>query len=194
MDQQETKLAVLARFPDLSEDNTPTGSGKSIGGGMLASTGRLINQVVSFKLLAGIMMFLLVGAVLPFSIGRNRPATDDLSSKDSQATCPAESASELADAAPAQSAPIVQPAVRRPVVLVPVTAEPSSAPAIVPSQFEVEGAAKRGPAAESPLMSSWLNPASADARQSGAEERQPGTNAGLPTAIRPPEYRAGSIR
>ncbi len=198
MHHQETKLAVLARFPDLSATSSPAGDEKPLAGGILVSTGRMIGQAVSFKLLAGIMLFLVVGAVLPFFVGKDRPAAGELSSSDSETIDSTKPASELADAATAQGMPLVQPTMRRPVVVVPIAAEPSSAPAIVPSRFEVESEAKSASAAESPQMSSsWMPPAATaplDARPSGVEGQLPGINNSLPTATRPSEHQAGAIR
>lgn len=197
MNHQESRLAVLARFPDLSESHSSVGDKKPAGGGMLVSTGRAISQAVSFKLLAGIMLFLVVGAVLPFFVSKDSPVTGELSSSELPTMDSAKPASELADAAVAQSTPLAQPTMRRPVVVVAATAEPSSAPAVVPSRYDVESEPKSDSAAASPLMSSWMPPAapaSLDARPSGVEGQLPGINDSLPTATRPSEYRAGSIR
>ncbi len=182
MNSQGSRLTLLARFPDLNKDASPSRGGESDGAS--SSAGRWIGQSASFKLLAGVMLFLMVGAVLPFAIGRGRATSGESPSTGLHRTDEASPLAELAERSSHRAAPAIQSATRRPVVLVPVAAEPTPAPAVVPSRFEAldESKAER-PADPPPMMSSWPNPA-----PSAAEP------AGVPTAIRPAEHRGGSIR
>jgi hypothetical protein len=77
MVQQATAVAVLARFPDVNDH--PHHEQRAEEGGhwnLLGSSGRWIGQAMSIKLLAGITLFLLVGAVLPFCLGTKSPTTN----------------------------------------------------------------------------------------------------------------------
>ena len=56
------------------------------GWSLLASSGRLIGQAMSIKLLAGMTLFLLVGAVLPFCLGQKSPPADPSPAGDTLST------------------------------------------------------------------------------------------------------------
>ena len=151
MDQHRTELRVLARFPDLNDGNHDLGAHKATGFGLLASGGRLIGQTTWIKLLAGTVLFLLVGAVLPFCIGKNSPPANSSVVSDSVATAQPDSAK--AEAAPAAS-DIVAPTAFRPAVHVAANKEPSS------GRRCFRHPPRRNP--KPPLMSRWPNPATAE--------------------------------
>ncbi len=71
MNQQRTGLALLARFPDVSEDAKPRSRAEETKCcSLLGSSGRWIGQAMSVKLLAGMTLFLIVGAILPFCLNQ----------------------------------------------------------------------------------------------------------------------------
>ena len=77
MEIQAREPMVLARIPDVGADrrNHDGGSDAAIGRGRLSS-GRWIGQLLSFRLLAGVTMCLLVAAVLPYVFRQSPAATE----------------------------------------------------------------------------------------------------------------------
>ena len=73
MDLQRKKWTVLARIPDLNAAGADGAADEEAGGGLPASTGRLIKQALSFRLLVGTALFLLVAAVMPFALRQEGP-------------------------------------------------------------------------------------------------------------------------
>ena len=194
MNQQGPGSRVLASFPDLNESPSNARGNEKRGLGLLASSGRLIGQATSIKLLAGMVLFLMVGAVLPFCIGKNCEPADATPASDSVATWHSESPETspgiLPETAPAQSATIVQTASRRPPVRISATTEPSSAPAMIPPLAASQSAPQARPTLEQPLSSKWPNPALVNVQptEAGTDTKQVGAN--RPMAIGPSERQA----
>ena len=80
MDEMQSTL-ILARIPDLHKgsDSEPVAGGP-------ASRGRLLSQALSFKLLAGGTLALLVVAIVPFSFAKKEPLTVSQTAGDSLPT------------------------------------------------------------------------------------------------------------
>ena len=169
MDQHKTGIPVLARFPDLDEAAHLAATGKPSGLGLLASSGRMIGQAMSVKLLAGTALFLIVGAVLPFCLKGNPEPADSLPAASSQATSPPKLAKERPEATAVndEAAALIA---GRPAVRVIASKEPSSAPAVLPPASDANGKPGAVAATEPPGTSRW--------RGAG------------PEAIRPAEYQA----
>jgi hypothetical protein len=171
MDQHKTALPVLARFPDLC-DHTPAEHDGSSGLGLLASSGRLIGQTLSIKLLAGTALFLLVGAVLPFCIGKSSPPAD------SSAGAPAMTAQDKSAIATPESPRAVRVA---------VVNEPSSAPEVLSplpgTRGELQPVPRSNASATSPLTPGNRLPSNV-----GSEILQPNVTPLAPS--RPTEYEA----
>jgi hypothetical protein len=173
MDQHKTALPVLARFPDLSDHTHQTEHNKTTGIGLLASSGRMIGQTLSIKLLAGTALFLLVGAVLPFCIGKNSPPAD---------SSPAGSPTVTAQDESAITTPEPPRAVR-----VAVAKEPSSAPEMLSPLPETNGKLQPSPTRDASLAS-HLTPDNPLSSSVGGETPQP--NVTPPATPRPTEYKA----
>lgn len=178
MDEFNTNIPVLARFPELDKGTSgPKANPAPLG--LLASSGRLINQAASAKLLAGITLFLLVGAVLPWCIGKSCPPADSSASSAKATVNP-----KLArDAAEAQKAIVAaQPAVR-------LAANTGTSPAPVPPTPEVKRKPQESLAAQPPLMKSPFN---APAQLPPANYTGPAAASGgnQPAPVRPAQYEA----
>jgi hypothetical protein len=175
MDRQQTRLQVLARIPCLSSsassDNKVAQEKKCLG--LLASSGRIIGQKISFKLLAGISLFLLVGAVLPAILPRKASL-----SSESTASC---SSVKSSVAEPA----VIQPVARRPVVMVSATSERLPPPVVLspPPETSVK------PSAELSTWSSWPSPNHSSIQQSEAGVKNSPVESD-PTKVRSAEYQA----
>jgi hypothetical protein len=187
MDRRKTGLMVLARFPDLNEADPHAGDDKAKGLGLLASGSRLFGQAASIKLLAGMTLFLLVGAVLPFciGIGKNPPpanlsAANSLPAGDSLSTWQPRgdaAALEPTTVAPAAAAPttvasaepdtVALTVARRPVAPASATAEQSPTPAAVGPTTENKREPQTASTVADAGMSSWQPPAEAN-QQLGA--------------------------
>jgi hypothetical protein len=178
MTEHKIAVPVLARFPDVNDVMADAPPHKAKGLGLLASSGRLIGQAMSIKLLAGTALFLIVGAVLPFCIGTKTPA-DPLPAHDSLVTAKPKSpkvATQPADASDEAAALIAN----RPAVRVVPTKEPSSAPAAPAS--EISNKSQADPTADAPQMSQW------PAAKTGSETSSPDVS--RPTSVRQAEYEA----
>ena len=173
MDQHKIALPVLARFPDLNDGTHHSEHNRTTGLGLLTSSGRLIGQTLSVKLLAGTALFLLVGAVLPFCIGKNPPPAD--SSPAGTATAQHQSA---------ETTPESPRAVR-----LTVAEGTSSAPAVLSPLPDTNGKLQPSPASDSPLMSRSTpdNP-----QPTGCRGRDPQPGVDRPAIPRPAEYEADS--
>lgn len=169
MDQRKSGIPLLASFPDLSEH----GADHKEDAGLLKSSGRLFSQAMSAKLLAGITLFLLVGAVLPFclkSASREMPLGDSLVAsqpKTSKTT------------ARTDDSPILAPT-RRPAVRVAAAKERTPAPLRPMSE----------PKAAPPMMSSWPNPAPANLQPEADGHEATPASFERPVPARPTEYQA----
>jgi hypothetical protein len=171
MTEQKMAVPVLARFPDVNDGLSDGPGHETKGFGLLASSGRLIGQAVSIKLLAGTTLFLIVGAILPFCMSGKTPATDPATGHDSLvATTP-----KSAKTAPASDEAVALVA-SRPAVLVVPSKDPSPAPAMLPPTIAIK--TPSNPATE-PLQTSsqWQPP------------KGPGTNP-LPNVDQPPVRQA----
>ena len=153
------KLAVLARIPALN-----IGTHEDSRGELPTSKGRLINQALSFKLLAGATFLFAVAAILPFTLSRgsqSRPSSD--SSRPSDA---------LAEWQPSPSAQL------------PSTSTPALATAVAPpTEVACESASPASTGA--PLMSPWPNPAHPTLSPTEARFEQPPAGVNQAMAIRP---------
>jgi hypothetical protein len=167
MDQLKTGIPVLASFPELDKGTASPKSDPPVLG-LLASSGRLINQAASAKLLAGITLFLLVGAVLPWCIGKGSSSADVTASK-AKATASPQLVKDAAEAQKAAAA--VQSAVR-------VAAKTGTSPGPVPPAPEMKRKPQESLAAQPPMMASPWN--------------VPGESAvgNQPAAVRPVQYEA----
>ena len=214
MDHHRTRVPVLARFPDLndceSDANRHKTSGLALlaaGGrliiqtlsmatrnraasfGLLASSGRLISQTMSIKLLAGTALFLMVGAVLPFCIGKNPPPADSSPGIDSPVTAQSGSANATAEDASAADEAVALTASRPTVRLIAATG-PSPAPAMLPASSEIPGRPQAGPPNDEPQMSRWPSPAPTDLQPTGVGGAVSPAGVYGPAATRPTEYQA----
>jgi len=174
MDLSGTKLTLLARIPDLSisPEEKPCKS-------KLFSRGRILNQAISFKLLAVAVVLLIVVALIPKVLKRGDSADRSVATESapawggSGATTSSESpAAAPASVADASGAKPVQGNVR-----------PATRPALA------TGVASAIPASrpvDEPLMSAWPNPNYPISPENGGVEPQAGAN--QPMALRPSEY------
>jgi hypothetical protein len=154
MVQQATAVAVLARFPDVNDGaERQRQADESKYRDLLGSSGRWIGQAMSVKLLAGITLFLLVGAVLPFCLSTKSPTTsspvggDALStSQPKQAESPTVAASTQTDTGGAAVAHL--PAAR-----VSATSDQFPPPATLPSAVAAQRPPSAAPSVAESLMS-----------------------------------------
>jgi len=190
MNHQKTGLAVLARFPDVHDGEKPqAGANEAKGWGLLASSGRWISQALSIKLLAGMTLFLLVGAVLPFCIGKNSPPAEPSPAGDSVSTWHPKPAGASAKAAPAQTETVAMTVARRP-VRISATAEHSPAPAALPPTAETPREPPAASTVAEAMMSNWSPPASADPQPTMPGAETSSADANRPAAVRSTEYQA----
>jgi hypothetical protein len=164
MDSQKTGLAVLARIPDLNDGEHHTEAEQPRGLRLLASSGRLIGQAASIKLLAGMTLFLLVGAVLPFCISKTCPPEKSPPAMESLATWEPQSAKALAEVGGAKSETAPTNVASGPAARIPAAAERLSAPLAVPPTAEANSKPQAVPSVAESLMSStpWPTPAHAE--------------------------------
>jgi hypothetical protein len=186
MQSTERNWTVLARIPDLNAGSDAAADEETFMG-LPASTGRLIKQALSFKLLIGTALFLLVAAVMPFVFGKKAPSADPSPVIDSAAAWHSGSNPALAERLPAGKMSATPAASSRPVAVIPATSERVKPPATVPPLPD-----KRAPpqprSANGPLWSNWPNPAHATAKPAGGEA--PRADATQPATVRPSEYEA----
>jgi hypothetical protein len=190
MNQHKTNVPVLARFPDLNDGTANAKHNKTPGFGLLASSGRLFGQTLSIKLLAGTALFLLVGAVLPFCIGKNPPPADSSPTGDSAVTAQSKLANATPEAAPVADEAVALTASRLPVRVI-AAKEPSLAPAALPPSSETTNKPQPGPATDVPVMSSrWPSAAPTDLQPTSVGGEAPRAGVFGPAATRPTEYEA----
>jgi hypothetical protein len=193
MNQRRTGLAVLARFPDLNDGKPQAGAGEAKGWGLLASSGRLISQGMSIKLLAGMTLFLLVGAILPFlgkdSPSANSPPANSSPAGDALLTWHPRGADTPAEAAPVQRETVATTVARRPAVRVSAIAGQSPPPATLPQAVEPKHEPQAAPRVADAGMSDWPGPARADQQPANAGLVASQANANRPAA-RSTEYEA----
>jgi hypothetical protein len=179
MNHQRKGVAVLARFPDLSnaEPSAKVDEPKSCG--LLASSGRLISQALSIKLLAGVTLFLLVGAVLPIWLStKDAPPVSLPPAADTLSAWPPKQAAPAPETAPAQSDTVAMSVGRQPAVRVAPAAEQQSAPVAIPVAAEAKRDTPPVQSVAGAMMSNWEDP-----------DRQPARPGATP-AEHPTEYRA----
>ena len=97
MDAQGRTWTVLARIPDLDVGSDDAAE-EETGMGLPRSTGRLLRQALSFRLLAGAAVLLLIAAVvpLPFPFGAKTSPADPSPTADSVTTWHRDSTSSSA--------------------------------------------------------------------------------------------------
>jgi hypothetical protein len=175
MDQQATTPIVLARIPDLRAVGPET-----VDGGRLLSTGRLINQALSFKLLTGAVLLLIAMAVVPFLVKRSGAPADSPVVADPLATW--QSTSSVAPTGPAPTVLSVGTTV--------VSSPASDSVVPIPGELPppvVAGSRPAPASAETPLMSTWPNPAHPTSVSETSPDNSP-ARVNQAMAIRPTEY------
>ena len=194
MDQRRTGLAVLARFPDLNDGKPQAGVGEAKGWKLLASGGRLISQGMSIKLLAGMTLFLLVGAILPFCIGKDSQPVSSAPANlspagDALSTWHPRGADTPVEAVPVQRDTVATAVARRPAVRVAAIPEPSPPPVTLPQAVEPKYESQAAPRVADAGMSDWPGPARANQQPTngGLVASQAGVNR---PAARSTEYEA----
>ena len=194
MDLPRKEWTVLARIPDLNAAGADGTADEDTDGGLPVSTGRLIKQWLSFRLLVGTALFLLIAAVIPFALGKKAPSVDPPSATDTATTWHSASGSASTNTSPTDKIQTAGAAPVRPVALISAIPRQSCPPAIVPPPPETKGAPQPGRAADGPLMSRWPNPAHAPSRPANAGAEPPRAIANQPVAVRPSEYEADRRR
>ncbi len=178
MDRQTMQPMVLARIPDIAI--AAKHGGHKEHKTVPTSSGRVIGQSLSFKLLAGVVLLLGVAAVVPFALWGHAQSTDAPSTADALPAWHPGSPAPSAATAPTWT----------PVAAVPASAPIPASPSPMPSMLPQPNVASVPPAPasiDSPLMSAWPNSAHPTAApETGVEEPRAGVNQAM--AIRPPEY------
>jgi hypothetical protein len=189
MSPERRGLPVLARFPDLNDGKLQAGADKAKGWGLLASSRRLIGQAMSFKLLAGMALFLLIGAILPW-IGRDTRPVNSPPVGDATATWHPRGSEASAEAAPAKCETVAMTVAQRLPVRICAAAELLPAPAMLPPTAEIKREPQAAPTVAESLMSNWTPPARVDLQPArpGVEALTEGVNP--PVAARSTEYQA----
>jgi hypothetical protein len=164
---------VLARIPDVA--TAEHGGHKTVP----KSTGRVIGQSLSFKLLAGVVLLLVVVAIIPFALWKHGQSTDSPATADAMPAWHPGSPAPSAATAPSWTPVVAVPA------SAPIPASPSPMPSAMP-QPQVASQPPAPAAIDSPLMSAWPNSAHPVAPEADAEQPRAGANQAM--AIRPPEY------
>jgi hypothetical protein len=157
MSQQEIRLTVLARIPDLNGSGHVDRAGGSCELG-LPRAGRLLGQAVSCKLLAGITLFLLVGAAIPFSIsksGTSATATPPSSS-------PSAPVAAMTDGGVVPQNTVSPKNTNPPVVVIPAVPEKADVTAKIPMAVAVKNEKPASQAelsgSPAPMMTKWTYP------------------------------------
>jgi hypothetical protein len=174
MDQPRMKPMVLARFPTMN-----LARGEDVHGGTPPSRGRILDQSLSFKLLAAAVLLLVAVATVPLALSRNASSTTPSAMAEPSPAWQISQPRALVDAAPVCVAPV--PA------SLPAPTSLSPLPGVRPKP-QVAGVPLATPSADAPLMSAWPNPAYPTSPQDevGVEEPRAGANQAM--AIRPTEY------
>jgi len=191
MNRLETKRIVFARIPDLNASHSghDMEGEKNTGWGPTGS--RLLNQALSFKLLAGGTLLLLAVAILPSVFTKKAPSTDTPATAGASPANRLQSHSESADSVSPWRAATAQTVPKPPTLLRPSPTERSQAPvAVLPPPPEVQGKPTPNVAEDVPTLSVWPNPVHPVSQQSEVGAEKSPANSNPPTAIRPPEYQA----
>lgn len=165
MDGHAMKPMVLARIPNL---NTSRASRPPEG--TPASSGRILSQAFSFKVLASVVLVLVAVALVPLAFKRDTPSPEPTTM--AEAWNPGTSA-VVTDTAAAWPAPVAE-----------VPATPATMPSIV-SEPNAANVAPVSASMDEPLMSTWPNPSqtTSSRAETGAEEPRADVNQSM--AIRP---------
>jgi hypothetical protein len=186
MDRQQAGLAVLARIPCLN-DTQPSADKASrarTGLEMLASTGRLIRQATSFRLLAGTVLFLLAAAIIPFVLNKKPPSSESPSTNEAVV---AHRLQTSQDPVPDKKMTVGQTVARRPAIMVSAKSNQAAPPVTLPPPPDTAEKSPAGQAAELPTMSPWPSPAQPCLQQ--AEAKTP-PDVDPSKTVRPVEYKA----
>jgi len=174
MSRQQTELIVLARIPDLgTQYQNHEGSGGPNGRWKLPG-GRWVSQTLSFKLLAGLTLCLLLAAVLPYVLSRSPAPTEPPVASDSLGEWRSDAAKDYGDAKAAnRPTPTGATLVR--------AAPESPPPQRIADRQPSAGDVQSNPADEKRNWSQWPNPHpveyEADARANG-KPQEPGRDGG----------------
>lgn len=182
MDRMETNWTVLARIPDMNTFGTGSRIEEEGGTSLPTLSGRILNQSLSFKLLSGLAVFLIVVSVLPFFSGRKEAGSDSASAVDPLSQW------QAGTSATPDEARVARAPAPRPMTLVSATPEQASAPEIIPLEGKIKNEPQ--PAVETPLMSSWPNPSQLSDPRNYAGPETPRVGVNRPMAVRPTEYQA----
>jgi hypothetical protein len=170
MDTQERGLVVLARIPDLRAEN-PHGddSGAPASGRGRLSSGRWMSPSLSYRLLAGLTLCLLVGAVVPYVFSHS-PAQSEPVGANSLGVWQVGPVKDLGDT-PGRNRAALKEA-----TLVRAAAESLPSPGVAGRQ-PAAGGARAGRADEAATWSQWPNPQQveyeADSRANGKSPEPP---------------------
>lgn len=183
MNQQEVRLTVLARIPDL---NSSGHANESKGTAGLLASGRILGQAMSCKLLAGLTLFLLVGAAIPFSIKHKNASNETPAPSNSVAVSqpmPTIAPNGVTPIATVANTAPAQPV--RPVVVVSAVPEKTATPAKIPMAVAVKNEPQPTTNSTEPLMSNWspeIASASPEAKAANAAVN------GISSPVRQVEY------
>lgn len=215
MNRPRAGLTILAHFPDVSEStHAQSSSDEGSRWNPLASGSRWIGQAAAVKLLAGMTLFMIVGAILPFYLGHKTSPGDTASQSGAFATCSSVGQETSTQALPLQGEGAGTPVARQQAVRVSATPEQSVPPATLPSRAEAphqpspptvaeslmapRAVAESKPAvptvptvAESSMSTPWSPPAEGSRQPGAANSNVTASNANSGSgAIRPTEYEA----
>lgn len=182
MDQMETNWTVLARIPDINTLGSGTIAKEKGGTSLSTLRGRILGQSLSFKLLSGLALFLIVASIFPYFSGSKEADSDSASTVDQHSQC------QAGTSAVADEARIARNPASRPITLVSATSEQTQAPEILP----LGGEDKTEPqsSGETRLMSSWPNPTQSSDPRNDAGPETVGVGVNRPMAVRSIEYQA----
>jgi hypothetical protein len=199
MNQQDIPLNVLARIPDLNGSAHTAGQASPNPCKLLSSSGRLLGQTISCKLLGALTLFLLVGAAIPISIKSKKAADESTAAPAAAVQKPAaniclQQASVIAEPAKTLVAPAAKPVPVRPVVVVPAVPEKAAATVKIPASpgtgpdatASVNNSSASTGSVPAPMMSQWT-PETTGATSGG----NGGTALGnVSSSVRQAEYQA----
>jgi hypothetical protein len=176
MDRQMRTPIVLARIPDLRAVGP-----EAVDGERVLSRGRMINQALSFKLLAGAVVLLMVMAVVPYITKKSDSSADPPAVSDPLTTW--QSASTALPTGPGPTPAVSVSA---------VVAFPPASESVVPIAGEqlqpaATGSRPASASTEARPKSPWPNPAHpTSASEASPENASAQVNQAM--AIRPTEY------
>lgn len=162
MDRYEMRPTVLARIPNLNISGPSRSRSR-----MPASSGRILSQAFSFRVLASVVLLLVAVAVVPRVFKRDTPSP--VATTTAEASNPGTPAA-VTDTATPWTAPVVQTPTANSTPMPSVSSEPSVAK-VTPVSASID----------EPLMSTWPNPSQPICPQ--AEEPRADVNQSM--AIRP---------